>query len=175
MEAFLRSLSKNVDLKSVCGPTALPDTLVKAGADDADIMIAVSEKDECNLISCELAKHLFKIPVKVARVKQSNYLDPKYYNKLSNSNIKAASLEGVRLRSLAPPLSPSRSRSISNTVCVRPRRGWLVGGCANLTVASFSIRERERRGEQQPPPPPPPQPQPHWAQKIGVIFLNRGR
>ena len=80
-EVLLRSLSKNVDLKSVCGPTALPDTLVKAGADDADIMIAVSEKDECNLISCELAKHLFKIPVKVARVKQSNYLDPKYYNK----------------------------------------------------------------------------------------------
>ena len=67
-EVLLRSLSKNVDLKSVCGPTALPETLEKAGADDADIIIAVSEKDECNLLSCELAKHLFKIPTKVARV-----------------------------------------------------------------------------------------------------------
>ena len=65
-EVLLRSLSKNVDLKSVCGPTALPETLEKAGADDADIIIAVSEKDECNLLSCELAKHLFKIPIKVA-------------------------------------------------------------------------------------------------------------
>ena len=71
-EVLLRSLSKNVDLKSVCGPTALPETLEKAGADDADIIIAVSEKDECNLLSCELAKHLFKIPTKVARVKDSD-------------------------------------------------------------------------------------------------------
>ena len=60
----------------------LPETLEKAGADDADIIIAVSEKDECNLLSCELAKHLFKIPVKVARVKDSDYLNPKYYNNL---------------------------------------------------------------------------------------------
>ena len=81
-EVLLRSLSKNVDLKSVCGPTALPETLEKAGADDADIIIAVSEKDECNLLSCELAKHLFKIPTKVARVKDSDYLNPKYYNRL---------------------------------------------------------------------------------------------
>ena len=42
----MRSLSKNVDLKNVCGPTALPETLEKAGTDDADIIIAVSEKDD---------------------------------------------------------------------------------------------------------------------------------
>ncbi len=81
-ESLLRILNKTLDLKSVCGKTVLPEILEKAGADDADIIIAVSEKDESNLLSCELANHLFKIPIKVARVKDTGYLNPKYYKNL---------------------------------------------------------------------------------------------
>ena len=81
-EVLLRSLSKTIDLKSICGKTVLPEILEKAGADDADIIIAVSEKDESNILSCELANHLFKIPIKVARIKETGYLNPKYYKKI---------------------------------------------------------------------------------------------
>ena len=49
-EVLLRSLSKTIDLKSICGKTVLPEILEKAGADDADIIIAVSEKDESNIL-----------------------------------------------------------------------------------------------------------------------------
>ena len=77
-ESRLRLLNKSVDLKSVCGKTTHPEILEKAGADEADMIIAVTESDELNIISCELANHLFKIPVKVARIKESEYLKSNY-------------------------------------------------------------------------------------------------
>ncbi len=81
-ESLLRTLNKTLDLKSICGKTVLPDILEKAGADDADIIIAVSDQDESNLLSCELANHLFKIPIKVARIKDTGFLNEKYYKNL---------------------------------------------------------------------------------------------
>ena len=81
-ESLLRTLNKTLDLKSVCGKTVLPNILEKAGADDADIIIAVSDQDESNLLSCELANHLFKIPIKVARIKDTGFLNEKYYKNL---------------------------------------------------------------------------------------------
>ena len=81
-ESLLRSINQSIDLKSVCGKTSHPAILEKAGADEADMIIAVSDKDELNIISCELANHLFKIPLKVARIKESGYLRPEYSKKL---------------------------------------------------------------------------------------------
>ena len=52
-ESSLRMLNKSVDLKSVCGKTTHPEILEKAGADEADMIIAVTESDELNIISCE--------------------------------------------------------------------------------------------------------------------------
>ena len=81
-ELLLRTLNKTLDVKSICGKTTLPGVLEKAGAEEADMIIAVSNKDESNIISCELANHLFKIPTKVARISESGYLDAKYSKKL---------------------------------------------------------------------------------------------
>ena len=81
-ETLLRSLNKSVDLKSICGKTSHPEVLEKAGADEADMLIAVSDSDELNIISCEMANHLFKIPLKVARIKEAEYLNSNYSNKL---------------------------------------------------------------------------------------------
>ena len=75
-------LNKSVDLKSVCGKTTHPEILEKAGADEADMIIAVTESDELNIISCELANHLFKIPLKVARIKETEYLKSNYAKKI---------------------------------------------------------------------------------------------
>ena len=70
-ESLLRLLNKSVDLKSICGKPSHPAILEKAGADEADMIIAVSDSDEINIISCEMANHLFKIPLKVSRIKES--------------------------------------------------------------------------------------------------------
>ena len=77
-ESLLRIVNQSLDVKSVCGKTALPEVLEKAGAEDADMIIAVSDKDESNIVTCELANYLFKVPIKVARIKESGYLNPKY-------------------------------------------------------------------------------------------------
>ncbi len=81
-ESLLRSLNKSLDLKSICGKTSHPEILEKAGADEADMIIAVTDSDELNIISCEMANHLFKIPLKVARIKETQYLKANYANKL---------------------------------------------------------------------------------------------
>ena len=81
-ETLLRSLNKSLDLKSICGKTSHPEVLERAGADEADMIIAVSDSDELNIISCEMANHLFKIPLKVARIKESEYLNSDYVDKI---------------------------------------------------------------------------------------------
>ena len=78
-ESRLRSLNKTLDLKSVCGNSILPEVLEKAGANEADMIIAVSDKDESNILSCQLANFIFNIPTKVARIKESGFLNQKYY------------------------------------------------------------------------------------------------
>tara|TARA_B100000287_G_C20667334_1_gene792136 strand:+ start:1136 stop:2518 length:1383 start_codon:yes stop_codon:yes gene_type:complete len=85
-EKLLRSLNKTLDLKSVCGKTILPEVLEKAGANEADMIIAVSEKDESNILCCQLANFIFNIPTKVARIKESGFLNPTYYNNLFEKN-----------------------------------------------------------------------------------------
>jgi len=63
-EPLLRRLNQNLDLKSICGKPCHPEILENAGADEADMIIAVSDIDESNIVTCELANHLFKIPLK---------------------------------------------------------------------------------------------------------------
>ena len=50
-ESSLGSLNKTLDLKSICGKIILPEILEKAGANEADIIIAVSEEDESNILA----------------------------------------------------------------------------------------------------------------------------
>ena len=61
-ESLLRSLNKTLDLKSVCGKITLPDILEKAGGNEADMIVAVSDKDESNILCCQLANYIFNIP-----------------------------------------------------------------------------------------------------------------
>ena len=86
-ESLLRKVNQSLDVKSICGKTALPEVLEKAGAEETDMIIAVSDKDESNILTCELANHLFKVPLKVARIKESGYLNKKYEHIFSKDKI----------------------------------------------------------------------------------------
>ena len=85
-ESRLRSLNKTLDLKSICGKIILPEILEKAGANEADIIIAVSEEDESNILCCQLANFIFNIPTKVARIKEAGFLNPRYHDNLFVKN-----------------------------------------------------------------------------------------
>ena len=62
-------LQDRFDLRGLVGNAALPSTLRQAGADDADMLIAVTAGDEINLVACKIAADLFNIPTRIARVR----------------------------------------------------------------------------------------------------------
>tara|TARA_B110000027_G_scaffold40534_1_gene44715 strand:- start:6309 stop:6659 length:351 start_codon:yes stop_codon:yes gene_type:complete len=61
-ERALRSLQDRLDIRTVVGTGCYPDVLVKAGIEDADMLVAVTSSDEVNIIACQVAYSLFHTP-----------------------------------------------------------------------------------------------------------------
>ncbi|TXH98799.1 MAG: Trk system potassium transporter TrkA [Rheinheimera sp.] len=80
----LRALQDKFDLQVVHGHSAHPDILKKAGAEDADMIIAVTNSDEVNIVACQVAYSIFNTPTKVARIRTNQYI--KYRDKLFNKD-----------------------------------------------------------------------------------------
>jgi len=72
--AKLLELQDRLDLRTVVGHAAYPEVLGRAGAEDADMIIAVTDKDEINMVACQVAYTLFHTPTKIARVRAVEYL-----------------------------------------------------------------------------------------------------
>jgi trk system potassium uptake protein len=70
----LRELKDHIDIGIVAGHPSLPDVLEKAGGQDADMIIAVTESDEINMVACRVAYSLFQTPKKICRIRASSYL-----------------------------------------------------------------------------------------------------
>ncbi len=73
--ARLRELADRFDLRTVQGHGAHPDVLRRAGAEDADMIIAVTNSDETNMVACQVAYTLFHTPTKIARVRAPSFLE----------------------------------------------------------------------------------------------------
>jgi trk system potassium uptake protein TrkA len=71
-------LGERFDIQAVVGLASLPTTLDRAGAKDADMLIAVTSSDEVNMIACQVAHTLFDVPTKIARVRQQDYRAPQW-------------------------------------------------------------------------------------------------
>jgi trk system potassium uptake protein len=72
--ARLRNLQDHLDVRTVVGSAAHPSVLVDAGIEDCDIMIAVTQSDETNLVACKLAQQLFNVPTRIVRLRATDYL-----------------------------------------------------------------------------------------------------
>ncbi len=70
----LALLQERLDLRTVVGNASHPSVLENAGAHDADMILAVTEHDETNLVACKLAASLFNTPTKIARIRSTEYL-----------------------------------------------------------------------------------------------------
>ncbi len=70
----LRALQDRLDIGVVLGAASHPATLYKAGAEDADMLIAVTNSDEINMMACQVAHTLYSTPTKISRVRSPNYL-----------------------------------------------------------------------------------------------------
>ncbi|MGA7802677.1 MAG: Trk system potassium transporter TrkA [Gammaproteobacteria bacterium] len=71
---ILQDLQDRLDIRTVAGHGAHPDVLDHAGAVDADMIIAVTNSDETNMVACQVAYTLFRTPTKIARVRSGEYL-----------------------------------------------------------------------------------------------------
>jgi trk system potassium uptake protein TrkA len=70
----LRELQDRLDIRTVNGKASHPSLLNQAGAQDADMLIAVTNSDEVNMIACQIGQTLYNIPTKIARVREHDYL-----------------------------------------------------------------------------------------------------
>jgi trk system potassium uptake protein TrkA len=70
----LRELQDRLDIGTVTGPASYPGVLRRAGAEDADMLIAVTNSDEINMAACQIAFSLFRTPTKISRIRSTAYL-----------------------------------------------------------------------------------------------------
>ncbi len=70
----LRALQDRLDIGIVVGGASHPSTLEKAGAEDAEMLIAVTNSDEINMMACQVAYTLYGTTTKISRVRSPNYL-----------------------------------------------------------------------------------------------------
>ena len=71
----LAQLQDRFDLRTVVGNAAAPSVLRSAGAEDADLLIAVTQSDQANLVACKLAHTVFNVPTRLARLRSLDFLD----------------------------------------------------------------------------------------------------
>jgi len=70
----LQELQDRFDLRVVQGSASSPITLAEAGAEDADMLIAVTNSDEVNMVACQIAFTLFNVPKKIARIRSQGFI-----------------------------------------------------------------------------------------------------
>ncbi|MTH77185.1 Trk system potassium transporter TrkA [Paracoccus aestuariivivens] len=75
---LIRRATDALDVQGVTGFASHPDVLDRAGARDADLIIAATYSDEVNMVTCQVAHSVFQVPRKIARLRSSAYLDAIY-------------------------------------------------------------------------------------------------
>jgi trk system potassium uptake protein len=82
-----RKISDTLDVKAINGFASHPNVLAQAGAADADMLIAVTQADEVNIVACQVAHSLFDVTTKIARIRQQGYLEDKWANLYSRDHV----------------------------------------------------------------------------------------
>ncbi len=83
----LSYINASMDVNTVTGYPSDPDVLNAAGAKECDMIIAVTESDETNMVACQIGHSLFGVPKKIARIRRQSYLDPSWSNLFSRAHM----------------------------------------------------------------------------------------
>ena len=84
---FIQKINNTQDVKGIVGRATYPSVLEKAGAEDADMIIAVTQNDETNMVICQVAYSIFKISKKIARIRGQEFLGGKWGKLYGESNL----------------------------------------------------------------------------------------
>lgn len=77
-EEIINQVSNTLDVRGVCGFASHPDVLESADIANAEMIIAVTNQDEVNMVACQVAHSLFNVPMKISRVRDKSFLDPRW-------------------------------------------------------------------------------------------------
>ncbi len=75
---LIRQATDTLDVQGIAGHASYPDVLDRAGARDAEMVIAATYSDEVNMVTCQVAHSVFAVPRKIARLRAQSYLDAIY-------------------------------------------------------------------------------------------------
>jgi len=70
----LAQLADRLDVRTVAGNAALPSVLRSAGIEDAEMLVAVTQSDQTNLVACKIARHMFNVPTRIARLRGVDFI-----------------------------------------------------------------------------------------------------
>tara|TARA_B100000579_G_scaffold427750_1_gene436822 strand:+ start:4522 stop:5895 length:1374 start_codon:yes stop_codon:yes gene_type:complete len=83
----IQKINDSLDVKAIVGKATLPSVLEKANINEADMIIAVTRNDEINMLICQVAYSIFKVPKKIARIRSQDYLNPKFSKLYNKENV----------------------------------------------------------------------------------------
>ncbi|MDG1437749.1 MAG: Trk system potassium transporter TrkA, partial [Emcibacteraceae bacterium] len=86
-EELINKVRNSLDVHALVGYASHPDLLESAGAEEADMIIAVTLFDEVNMVACQVAHSIFNVPTKIARIRAQNYLDPEWKKLFSRDHM----------------------------------------------------------------------------------------
>lgn len=84
---LIRKIMEGLDVQAIVGHAADPTILSNAGMSDADLLVAVTQSDEVNMVACQVAKALFNVPKNVARIRNQSYLKAKWADLFTRENM----------------------------------------------------------------------------------------
>jgi trk system potassium uptake protein TrkA len=84
---LIRGVRDSLDVRGFVGHGSHPEVLEAAGAQQADMIIAVTLHDEVNMVACQVAHSLFNVPTKIARIRAQTYLRPHYMDLFSRDHM----------------------------------------------------------------------------------------
>lgn len=84
---LITKIRNSIDVQAIVGHASHPDVLEMAGAEEADMIIAVTLFDEVNMVACQVAHSIFDVPKKIARVRAQSYLNPMWRDLFSRDNM----------------------------------------------------------------------------------------
>ena len=84
---LIQKINDTLDVKGIVGRASFPSVLDKAGANETDMIIAVTRNDETNMVVCQIAHSIFNISKKIARIRSQEFLGSKWNKLYSKSNL----------------------------------------------------------------------------------------
>ncbi|MGB7287109.1 MAG: Trk system potassium transporter TrkA [Salaquimonas sp.] len=84
---LIQNIQDKLDVRGYHGHGSHPDMLAAAGAEQADMIIAVTLYDEVNMVACQVAHSLFNVPTKIARIRAQSYRQPHWQNLFARQHL----------------------------------------------------------------------------------------